>query len=86
MSATLPARPELAVRKSSYAADFDEAERALPGIGQSKDEVTSRTSKSSTIYERLSRTSTAGQPLSRKVSFQTNSLMVKCHRGRYFLS
>ncbi|KAE9363026.1 hypothetical protein N431DRAFT_357224 [Stipitochalara longipes BDJ] len=59
MSATLPVRPELAVRKSSYAADFDEAERALPGIGQSKDEVTPRTSKSSTIYERLSRTSTA---------------------------
>lgn len=61
MTATLPTKPELVARSSSYAADFDHAERASSAMGESKVEVTSRASRSSTVYERLSRISTAGQ-------------------------
>jgi len=61
MSDCLPTRPKLAAKRSSYAADFDEAERASSGIGKSEVEVTSRPSRSTTIYEGLSRSSTAGK-------------------------
>lgn len=57
----MPTRPEIAARGSSYATDFDEAERASSGFGHHKAEVTLRTSRSATIYERLLRTSTAGK-------------------------
>jgi hypothetical protein len=63
MNDYLPARPKPAARGPSYAADFDQAERATPETGYSKVEVTQKTSKSGTIYERLSRTSTAGKYL-----------------------
>ncbi|PMD60011.1 uncharacterized protein K444DRAFT_589725 [Hyaloscypha bicolor E] len=58
----MPARPEIAARGSSYATDFDEAERASSGFRHPKVEATLRTSRSATIYERLSRTSTAVSP------------------------
>jgi hypothetical protein len=61
MTGTLPTEPELVARRSSYAADFDQAERASSAMGQSKVEVTSSASRSTTIYERLSRISTAGK-------------------------
>jgi hypothetical protein len=61
MSLWFPTRPKPTARKSSYAADFDEAERASLRVEQSKVEVTSRASKPATIYERLSRSSTASK-------------------------
>jgi hypothetical protein len=73
MNAFLPARPKPAVRSSSYAADFDEAERASSGTEHPKAEVTATTTKFGTAYERLSRSSTAG-----KISFW-NDLVERSH-------
>jgi hypothetical protein len=58
-----PARPKPAARGPSYAADFDQAERATPETGHSEVEVNPKISKSGKIYQRLSRTSTAGKYL-----------------------
>jgi hypothetical protein len=57
----MPSRPKLAARGQNYAADPNEAERASPEIRHSSIRTPTRSSKPNTLYDRLSRTSTAGK-------------------------
>ncbi|PMD32017.1 hypothetical protein L207DRAFT_471355 [Hyaloscypha variabilis F] len=62
MSSFLPTRPKPTALGSSYARDFDEAERASSGIGRAKIEAASNTSRPTAIYKRLSRSSISMLP------------------------
>jgi hypothetical protein len=61
MNACLPALSKPAAGGPSYAADFDQAERASSKIEQAEVEVTAKPSNLGTFPERLSRSSTAGK-------------------------